>query len=525
MKPKNTTYKKNNYLWLSISFSVLLPMLLGLVLSNYLSNWNWIHYPFHSLVESIGALSALTIATLMILMVNNNNLPKHYIWVACALIGMGILDGFHATLHAGTSFVWLHSVATLIGGLTFAAIFSSKSWQLTAKRQKALISSVITISILISLFSTSFPNFLPNMVVQGEFSLLAKILNIIGGIGFLIGSAYFIFHRLRDKRLHSNEPRQNEDIILANHCLLFGIAGLLFEFSIIWDAGWWWWHILRLAAYLVVLLYIFSLFKYQQDLLKKNKIELSNTNKNLGRRVYERTKELEKANQVKSDFLANMSHELRTPLNAILGFAQILEQDEKLHATQKDSINEILLAGRHLVEIVSDILDLSRIEGGKLDINMEDTNISLIITDSMTSLAPLAEENNIQLINNTSSKDDFFVHVDRLRFKQVIINLLSNAIKYNCNNGKVFVEINIINNKNIRISFKDTGLGISKDKQKKLFMQFERLGHETGDIAGTGIGLVFSKKLVELMDGYIGMHSEENKGSTFFVEFSYADKK
>lgn len=521
MQEVDTRTNKSSFLWLSIIFSVLFPMLLGFVLSKYISDWRWIHYPFHSMVESVGSLSALTIATLTILMVNDNNLPRYYIWVSCALISMGILDGSHAVLHAGVPFVWLHSIATMIGGLTFAAIWSPESW-LTAKRQKSLITSVISISILISLFSIIFPDLLPEMVFKGEFSALAKILNISGGLGFLIGSSYFIYHHIKNKNTNPNDQRKNEDVVFANHCLLFGIAGILFESSIIWDAGWWWWHVLRLIAYLVVLVYFFTLFKQQQDLLQSNKIKLSNINKHLEQRVYERTKELEKANQAKSDFLSSMSHELRTPLNAILGFGQLLDLDEKLQSDHKRSVNEILFAGHHLLELINEILDLSRIEEGKLKVNITNINISRIIADSITTLMPIADQNNIQLINNKSDEnDDYIVRVDSLRFRQVIINLLSNAIKYNHHDGKVFVNINVINNNKIRISIKDTGPGITKDKQKKLFIPFERLGYEGKTVEGAGIGLIFSKKLTELMDGNIGMHSIPGQGCTFYIEFPY----
>lgn len=517
-----TNFNKTHYLWISIFFSVFFPMLLGFALTHYIHEWRWIHYPFHSMVESIGALSALTIATLTILMVNNNNLPRYYIWVSCALISMGILDGFHAILHAGDSFVWLHSIATMIGGLTFAAIWSPKSW-LKNKRKKFLIIFFVISAVLISLFSILFPDLLPDMVIQGNFSTLAKIFNISGGIGFLIGSSYFIYHQHKNKFINTKNQRKNEDIVFANHCLLFGIAGILFESSIIWDAGWWWWHVLRLIAYLVVLVYFFSLFKAQQDLLQNNKIQLSNANKNLEQRVYERTRELEKANSAKSDFLSSMSHELRTPLNAILGFAQLLDFDEKMQSKQKDSVHEILNAGHHLLDLINEILDLSKIGEGKLKVNAEDIYISNIIHDSLSILAATTTERNIELINNISPDNDYIVCADKLRFKQIIINLLSNAIKYNNINGKVFVDITIIENK-IRTSVKDTGPGISKEKQKKLFIPFERLHHEGGVVEGAGIGLVLCKKLTELMGGNIGMYSEDSEGCTFYVEFPYSGK-
>lgn len=499
--------------------SVIVPMLLGFLLANYFSDWRWIHYPVHSMIESIGSLSAVTISVLMVLMVNKGHLSRHYIWVACALIAMGILDGAHAALHAGVSFVWLHSVATMIGGLVFAAVWLPESW-LTPQRQRVLIISVTSIALFISLVSITLPGMLPTMVVDGEFSIFAELLNLSGGVGFLIGTAYFVHHKLKIRKVRPAEQHKNEDLVFANHCLLFGIAGLLFELSVIWDAGWWWWHILRLAAYLVVLVYFFVLFKQQQDTLSINEEMLNHAYKHLEQRVYERTKELEKANNAKSEFLSSMSHELRTPMNAILGFGQLLELDEKLQSEHKASVGEIMLAGKHLMELISEVLDLAKIEGGKIDINIEDANISSIVCESLTLVAPLANPENIELINNSANDVDYIARVDKLRFKQVFINLLSNAIKYNNKDGKVYIDIEHIDNNKIRLSVKDTGPGITKEKQEKLFMPFERLGYENKNIEGTGIGLVLSKKLMLLMDGTIGIHSIPGEGSTFFIEFN-----
>lgn len=163
--------------------------------------------------------------------------------------------------------------------------------------------------------------------------------------------------------------------------------------------------------------------------MNQNKIELSKANKHLELRVFERTKELEEANQAKTEFLSSMSHELRTPMNAILGFSQLLEIDESLQAKQKASVNEIISAGNHLLGLINEVLNLSMVEQGKHQLKIEDTNITKIVNESLATLSPIAEKSNIQLINNI--KADYFIHTDNFRLKQVIINLLSNAIKYN----------------------------------------------------------------------------------------------
>ena len=300
---KNNT--ANNSLWFSLLLSSLLPIILGLALSRFYPDWRWSHYPFHSMVESVGAVSALVIATLMIIMVKNNHLSKLYILVACALISMGLLDGFHAVLHVNVVFVWLHSIATMVGGVIFAAIWLPHSL-LTERRQYYLILTTIIISLTVGTVSIASPEILPVMVVEGSFSLAAKFINIIGGIGFLIGTSYFVYAFYQQKGSDENvQQKHNEDMVFANHCLLFGIAALLFETSVLWDAGWWWWHILRLSAYFVVLTYFFILFKNEQIRLKHNETKLEELNEELESRVQIRAMELESERKLLNKILDN----------------------------------------------------------------------------------------------------------------------------------------------------------------------------------------------------------------------------
>ncbi|MCW8929161.1 MAG: hypothetical protein OQL19_02855 [Gammaproteobacteria bacterium] len=313
----------SNRLLLTLIASVLLPMSFGFFISKFIPEWLLINYPFHAMLESVGTVSALIISALIIIMINNDLLPQKYILIACALITMGILDGFHAVLYTGVSFVWLHSIATFIGGIFFASIWISESY-LEEKSQKILIYFSIIFSIIMGFASISMPQILPLMVINGNFTLFATLANVLGGIGFIIGASYFIFE-YRQANYNSDEISANKNIVFANHCLLFGIAGLLFESSILWDASWWWWHILRFLAYIIVLAYFFSLIKNVNNKLKLNKIQLKKFNHDLEIKVLERTYELQEANKAKSEFLSRMSHELRTPLNAILGFGQLID--------------------------------------------------------------------------------------------------------------------------------------------------------------------------------------------------------
>jgi PAS domain S-box-containing protein len=226
----------------------------------------------------------------------------------------------------------------------------------------------------------------------------------------------------------------------------------------------------------------------------------------------------EKANHAKSDFLSSMSHELRTPLSAILGFAQLMESGTPQPTPgQKRSIDQILKAGWYLLELINEILDLALIESGKLSMSLEPVSLQEIIHECETMIEPLAEKHGIS-VSFVAFDSLCFIEADRTRVKQVLINLLSNAIKYNRVGGTVTVE-NVQNRTDaIRISVRDTGAGLTPQQLTQLFQPFNRLGKEGSDEQGTGIGLVVSKRLVELMGGTIGVESTVNEGSVFWIE-------
>jgi len=269
---------KRRQMWVSLIGTGLVSGAGAVVLNFLFPDWRFVHYPIHAAIESIGSFAAIIVAVLVLGLRKHGHLGPAYTWVAAALVGMGLLDGLHSLLHAGNGFVWLHSIATLIGGVMFALVWLAETPLLMRLGRHAPMGIFVAV-LTIGIASIAYPNVIPNMIVDGDFSFLARAANIVGGVGFLIASMYFML------KVRQGDDARNR-LIFSSICFLFGISGVIFEFSVIWDAAWWLWHALRICAYLIAVLFYFKLAKNIEE-------ELSILKKDLEVRVSERTQDLQ----------------------------------------------------------------------------------------------------------------------------------------------------------------------------------------------------------------------------------------
>jgi two-component system, sensor histidine kinase and response regulator len=251
-----------------------------------------------------------------------------------------------------------------------------------------------------------------------------------------------------------------------------------------------------------------KLFCVAHDVTQRTRIEAA---------LRDAKEEADRANHAKSEFLSRMSHELRTPLNAILGFGQLLERQNPA-AQQRSRVEHIMSAGRHLLNLINEVLDISRIEAGHLQLSVEPVAVEDVLEEALDLMRPLAADRAMQLVVDARLSDDLFVLADRQRLKQVLLNLLTNAVKYTPIRGRIAVSVQHSDPTKTRIVVTDSGAGIATEKLARLFTPFDRLDVEQSGVEGTGLGLALCQRLMHAMAGEIGVESAPGKGSAFWIE-------
>lgn len=341
--------------------------------------------------------------------------------------------------------------------------------------------------------------------------------NIVSGellwterIGSLFGYADGELETSYDNFLRAIHPDDQQTVIDAvNACIEHDIPYDI-EHRVIWPNGTVRWLLERGAVLRDENGCARQMLGVVQDIDDRKRAELA---------LIEARDEADRANRAKSDFLSSMSHELRTPMNAILGFAQLLDGDDSLEPEQRDNAGEIIRAGGHLMNLINEVLDLAKVESGRIDLSMEPVDLSSLGDECRQLISPLATRFGIVL--SIAIDDNVTVFADRIRLKQVLLNLLSNAVKYNRIGGDVRMTAQACGNHS-RIVVSDTGSGIAPERIGELFLPFHRLGADRSAIEGTGIGLSITNRLVDLMGGEIGVSSTLGVGSTFWVIMAMA---
>lgn len=541
-------------LWSIIIASLSIHFIIIYLKDTYFLNWTWVNIQVHSSVEISGSLIAFLVALTLVALEKKNKGTSFNIKIASALVGMGWFDTMHAFVNVGNVFVWLHSMATLTGGLLFATIWLPE--KIIFWKQKQILPLTSFIVFIFAFFSIYFREFVPQMVDDNGFTLLAKGINVAGGLLFFIASSRLIYSYYKIRNL--------DDLLFFLHCSLFGLASIMFEQSEIWDLTWWGWHILRFLAYGVALWFvILSERRSEKEILQI----ILKSNDDLEAHVTERTKELELAKEntekvlsdlrstqgqlVRSEKMASMgiltaglAHEINNPLNSVNVGSVILKSDfndisvlvneieniihKRLNSNDISQLNKIkneldysilkesirqtledvLTSGERIAEIIQGLQNFSRIHTDE----KVKSNIHQEIDKALAMLSSLLR-NKVDIVKNYDRNiGEILCYPNQL--VQVFLNILDNSAKAIEEKGTITIFTENVDSK-VRVVISDNGIGMTKEVMSKIFDPF----FTTKEIGkGTGLGLSICHGIINNHNGRILVESEVGSGSKFIIE-------
>jgi len=488
-------------LWLILGVSLSIHIFCLVAAKMWLRDWTWEQEPFHATVEMAGGMIAFGVAWMLSSLERLRAGTSYNVWIAAALVGMGILDSLHAMEHVGQAFVWLHSTATLVGGLLFALVWLPPDWQ---RRVQAWPLVVMIAVLVFGGISMMRPDVMPRMVTNEGFTVWAKALNIVGGLLLFSAAVRLVLTYRRTKN--------TDDALFCLHCTLFGAAAIMFEQSQLWDLPWWGWHLLRLMAYGVALWFVI-----ETDMRTAKELREQAASKARLAALEERADELarakealERSNQDLQQFAYVASHDLQEPLRAVSGYCQLLEA--KLGADADEEVQTFLghaTDGAHRMKaLISSLLDYARVESrGNA---FEPTDLRLAIEQALANLQVALEESRAKI----AVGDMPTLLADSDQLTQLFQNLIGNAIKFR---GPQPLAIEIAaeqDGDHWQFSVRDNGIGVEEEYADRIFVIFQRL-HKRTEYPGTGLGLAIAKRIVERHGGKIWMKSQPGEGSTF----------
>jgi signal transduction histidine kinase len=494
-----------------------LPPVLGVVLLRlFLPQGHYVNVPLHRVLEALGVFSCLLLAYLALIQQQYGEEYPGYPWMACGLMGMGVLTAYHALAVLESTVVGLRSAATLWGGAWFALVWLPRG-ALPARLEDLLPWIAALASVLVGFTALAFPGLWPEMVREGVFTPTAQATNILGGLGFF-GAAAFFWRR------HGLEASPAY-FLFTSFCLLFGSSGVLFRFCGKWTPDWWFWPLLQLLAYILALLYVGLTFQHaaqlkavnvslQEEVSQRRRAEkeLRLLNEELEARVQERTAQLEAANRELESFAYSVSHDLRAPIRAIDGFSRILleEYRDRVNAEGQRLLNIVRQNTQKMGQLIDDLLVFSHL--GRQEMQTATLEMDALMQTVLQELRPLTEGRDLQWVLHPLCP----AWGDAALLRQVWVNLLSNALKFTGPREKPVIEVGCRREGRETVYYvQDNGVGFDMQYVHKLFGVFQRL-HRQEDFPGTGVGLALVQRLVQRHGGRVWAEGQVNKGATFY---------